>query len=134
VERAARPTRGIDSNQHPAQETETEYLLCARPASALTARHMPEADRRHWGVETSPHLRLDASAGEDRSRARHRASALNRAMIGRAVVSLAGRRIGKCRSQGRATLSGFFDFMSAQPSKKAFSPVTVSKSSWFPPL
>lgn len=133
MEQAARLTRCIDSNQHPAQEIETEYLLCSRPAPALNAQQMLEADRRHWGIETSLHLRLDVIAGEDRSRVRHRTSALNLAMIRRAVVSVAVRWIGKYRSPRGATLSGFFDFMSAQQSKKAFSLVTVSKSSWLHP-
>jgi predicted transposase YbfD/YdcC len=133
VEQAARLTRCVDSNHQAAQEIETEYLLCSRPAPALNARQMLEADRRHWRIETSLHLRLDVIAGEDRSRVRHRASALNLAMIRRAVISVAVRWIGKCRSPRGATLSGFFDFMSAQQSKKAFSLVTVSKSSWLPP-
>jgi len=77
---------------------------------------------------------FDPFYGEDRSRVRHRTSALNLAMIRRAVVSVAVCWIGKCRSPRGATLRGFFDFMSAQQSKKAFSLVTVSKSSWLPPL
>ena len=133
MEQAARLTRCIDSNQLPAAKIETELLLCSLPASALGARQMLEADLRHWGIETSLHLRLDVIAGEDRSRVRHRTSALNLAMIRRAVVSVAVRWIGKCRSPRQATLSGFFDFMSARQSKKAFSLVTVSHSSWLPP-
>lgn len=132
VEQAARLTRCMDSNQHPAKEIETEYLLCSRPAPALDAQHMLAADRRHWAIETGLHLRLDVIAGEDRSRVRHRTSALNLAMIRRAVVSVAVRWIGKCSSPRAATMSGFFDFMSAHQSKKALSLVTVSQSSWLP--
>ena len=132
VEQAARLTRCIDSDQQPAGKIVTEYLLCSLPAAALDAPQMLAADRRYWGIETGLHLRLDVSAGEDRSRVRHRTSALNLAMIRRAVVSVAVKWIGKCRQPRRATLSGFFDFMSAKQSKKAFSLVTVSKSSWLP--
>jgi len=88
VEQAARLTRCIDSNRHPAEKIQTEYLLCSRPASALDARHMLAADRLYWGIETGLHLRLDAIADEDRSRVRHRTSALNLAMMRRAVISL----------------------------------------------
>jgi hypothetical protein len=133
VEQAARLTRCIDSNQHPATKIETEFLLCSRPASALPAQPMLEADLGYWGIETGLHLRLDVIAGEDRSRVRHRTSALNLGMIRRAIVSLAVRWIGKCRSPRKATMSGFYDFMAARQSKKAFSLVTASKSSWLPP-
>jgi len=133
VEQAARLTRCIDSNQHPADKIETEYLLCSRPATALCAQQMLAADRRYWGIETGLHLRLDVIAGEDRSRVRQRASALNLAMMRRAVVSLAVHWISKCRNRRQATLSGFFDFMSAKQSRKAFSLVTVCHSSWLPP-
>jgi predicted transposase YbfD/YdcC len=133
VEQAARLTRCIDSKKHPADKIDTEYLLCSLPATALGAAQMLAADRRHWGIETGLHLRLDVIAGEDRSRVRNRTSALNLAMIRRAVVSLAVRWIGKCANRRKATLNGFFDFASAKQSKKAFSLVTVCRSSWLPP-
>ena len=129
VEQAARLTRCFDSDKHPAEKIETEFLLCSLPASALPAQQMLEADRRHWGIETGLHLRLDVIAGEDRSRVRNRTSALNLAMIRRAVVSVAVCWIRKCRNPRKATMSGFFDFMSAKQSKKAFSLVTTRYSS-----
>ena len=132
MEQAAWLTRFIDSKQNPTAQIETEYLLCSLPTSALSPEHMLAADLRHWGIETGLHLRLDVIAGEDRSRVRHRTSALNLAMIRRAVVSVAVRWIRKCRSPRSATMSGFFDFMSAKQSQKALSLVTASKSSWLP--
>jgi len=89
---------------------------------------MLQADRGHWGIETSLHLRLDVIAGEDRSRVRHPTSALNLAMIRRAVVSIAVSWIRKCPNPRKATLSGFFDCMAAKQSRKAFSLVTARYS------
>lgn len=134
VEQAARLTRCLDSQRHPAQKIDTEYLLCSRPAAALNAAQMLRADRGHWGIETGLHLRLDVIAGEDRSRIRNRTSALNLGMIRRAVVSVAVHWIKKCTNPRKATLSGFFDFMSAKQSQKAFSLVSVCHSSWLPAL
>jgi hypothetical protein len=99
----------------------------------MSAEQMLQADRQYWGIETGLHLRLDVIAGEDRSRVRNRTSALNLAVIRRAVISAAVYWIRKCPNPRRATLSGFYDFMSANNSKKAFSLVTVCKPSWLPP-
>ena len=132
VEQAARLTRCIDSQKHPAAGIETEYLLSSLPSTALSAEQILQADRRHWGIETGLHLRLDVSAGEDRSRVRNRTSALNLAMMRRAVVSVAGHWMKKCRNPRQATMNGFFDFMSAKQSQRAFSLVTAAHSSWLP--
>ena len=132
VEQAARLTRCIDSQKRPADDIETEYLLCSRPGAALSAEQMLQADRRYWGIETGLHLRLDVIAGEDRSRICNRTSAFNLAMMRRAVVSVAVHWIKKCRHPRKATMSGFFDLMSAKQSRKAFSLVTACHSSWLP--
>ena len=107
MEQAARLTRCFDSRRHPAQGIQTEYLLCSRPAAQMSAQQMLAADRHYWGIETGLHLRLDVIAGEDRSRVRQRTSALNLAVIRRAVVSVAIYWIKRCRSPRQATLSGF---------------------------
>jgi hypothetical protein len=129
VEQAARLTRCFDSQKQPAQKIDTEYLLCSRPRAALGAGEMLQADRGHWGIETGLHLRLDVTAGEDRSRVRNRTSALNLAMVRRAVVSVAVHWIRKCPNPRKATLSGFFDCMAARQSQRAFSLVTARYSS-----
>jgi hypothetical protein len=133
VAQAARLTRCIDSDRSPASGIETEWLITSRPARALSAALMLDADRRYWGIETGLHLRLDVTAGEDRSRVRHPTSALNLAMIRRVVVSVAVHWIQHCRNQRQATLQGFFDFMTAKNSRKAFSLVTACHPSWLPP-
>jgi hypothetical protein len=121
-------TRCFDSQKKPAEGIETEYLLSSQPRAALSPSEMLQADRGHWGIETSLHLRLDVIAGEDRSRVRHPTSALNLAMIRRAVVSIAVSWIKKCPNPRKATLSGFFDCMAAKQSQKAFSLVTARYS------
>lgn len=129
---AARLTRCIDSDAKPATEIETEFLLTSCSREPLDASAMLAADRGYWGIETGLHLRLDVIAGEDRSRVRNRTSALNLAMIRRAVVSVAVAWIGKCRNQRKATMSGFYDAMAAKQARKAFSLVTASHPSWLP--
>ena len=54
------------------------YLLFVCLMSVvLDCCQMLQADRRYWGIETGLHLRLEVIASEDRSRVRHRTSALN---------------------------------------------------------
>lgn len=132
AEQAARLTRCVDSSRKSALEIETEYLLSSRPAAQMNAHQMLQADRGYWGIETGLHLRLDVTAGEDRSRVRKPNAVMNLAVIRRAVVSVAVHWIRHCKNRRHATLSGFYDFMSARSSKKAFSLVTVSKSAWLP--
>ena len=129
AEQAARLTRFVERKTAKGQGLQTEWLICSRHLSAQT---MYEADRRYWGIENGLHLRLDVSAAEDRSRVRHRQSALNLAMIRRAVVSLAVHWIQRCPNRRQATLQGFFDFMAANHAQKAFAVVTASKASWLP--
>jgi hypothetical protein len=127
AEQAARLTRCTDSPGKPAKEIETEYLISSRPAAQMAAERMLQQDRAYWGIETGLHLRLDVIAGEDRSRVRDRNAVMNLAVIRRAVVSLA---IAWCRRQTNrrlATMSGFYDFMSAKNSQKAFKIVNPSK-------
>lgn len=131
---AARLTRCVDSDRQPATGIETEYLLTSRPAAAMSVSQMLAYDRQHWGIETGLHLRLDGTAREDHSRVRHRTSALNLAMMRRAVNSLAVHWIQNCPNPRKATLSGFYDFMSANQSKKAFSLITACRSSWLPKI
>ena len=133
MEQAARLTRCSDSPRKFAQGIETEHLVCSRPAAQLNAPQMLRADRRHWGIETGLHLRLDVIAGEDRSRVRNRNAALNLAVMRRTAVSVAVHWTKHCRQRRQATLSGFYDFMSANNGKQAFALVSASKPTWLPP-
>jgi len=127
AEQAARLTRCVDSRRKPAEEIETEYLITSRPAAQMSVKQMLQQDRQYWGIETGLHLRLDVIAGEDRSRVRHRNAVMNLAVIRRAVVSVAVNWIRPQPNRRQATMSGFYDFMSARNSKMAFKLVTPSK-------
>lgn len=127
---AAQLTRRIQLPGQPAKEAEIEFLLTSKPPTQMNAEQMLRADRNYWGIENSLHQRLDVVAGEDRSRVRNRNAALNLAVIRRAVVSLAVRWIARCENPRQATMSGFYDFMSAANGKNALKLVTTSKSSW----
>lgn len=127
AEQAARLTRCVDSGRKPAQEIQTEYLITSRPAAQMSVEQMLWQDRQYWGIETGLHLRLDVVAGEDRSRVRHRNAVANLAVIRRAVVSLAVDWIRRQPNRRLATMSGFYDFMSAKNSQMAFKLVTASK-------
>ncbi|MBI5388133.1 MAG: hypothetical protein HZA90_26000 [Verrucomicrobia bacterium] len=119
----------MDSTKRPAHQIDTEYLLASRPATALAPAALLQSDRDYWGIEAGLHLRLDGSAGEDRSRMRHRTSALNLALLRRAALSVAVPWIQRARPRRHATTRGFFDRMSAGQSQRAFSLVTARHSS-----
>jgi len=127
AEQAARLTRCVDSRRKPAEGIEAEYLITSRPAAQMSVNQMLQQDRQYWGIETGLHLRLDVIAGEDRSRVRHRNAVMNLAVIRRAAVSLAVNWIRRQPNRRQATMSGFYDFMSARNSKMAFKLVTPSK-------
>jgi hypothetical protein len=100
----------------------------------MNAAQMLSADRNYWGIENGLHQRLDVIAGEDRSRVRNRNAALNLAVIRRAVISMAVHWIRRCQNPRLATMSGFYDAMSAESNKKAIKLVTLYKPSWLPDL
>jgi hypothetical protein len=132
AEQGARSTRCFDSPRKPAKKIETEYLITSLSASQLGAEQMLATDRGYWGIEAGLHSRLDVTAGEDRSRVRKRSAALNLAVMRRAVMSVAIHWIQRCGKKRQATLSGFYDWMSARNHKRAFALVTRSHPSWLP--
>ena len=132
VAQAGRLTRFIDRQQSKAEAVELEWLISSRPAAALSVEQMLAADRNYWGIENGLHLRLDVTAGEDRSRVRHPRATLNLAMIRRATISVAIHWIQRCPNKRQATLQGCYDEMRAKNARKAFALVTRSKSSWLP--
>jgi hypothetical protein len=94
----------------------------------MSAEQMLRQDRQYWGIETGLHLRLDVIAGEDRSRVRHRNAVMNLAVIRRAVVSVAAHWSRRQLNRRLASMSAFYDFMSANNAKTAFKLATASKS------
>lgn len=132
---AARLTRLVGRPQNqpalPKKETiETEWLICSRPRALFSPEQMYTADRRYWAIENGLHLRLDVTAGEDRSRVRTPRAVFNLAMIRRATLSLAVHWIQRCPNRRQATLRGFYDFMASKHARRAFSLVTASDPSW----
>ena len=75
-------------------------------------------------------LRLELTAGEDRSRVRLPTAGLNLAMIRRATVSLAVHWIERCHNKHQATLQDFDEVMAPRNARTAFSLVSASKPSW----
>lgn len=134
VAQAARLTRFVDRQKSQAEEVELEWLISSRPATALSVKQMLAADRDYWGIENGLHLRLDVTAGEDRSRVRHRRATLNLAMIRRATISVAIHWMQRCSNKRHATLQGFYDEMRAKNARKAFALVTCSKPTWLPKI
>jgi len=132
AEQAAQLTRRIDIPGKPAKEPEIEYLVTSRSAPQMNAQQMLSSDRKYWGIENGLHQRLDVIAGEDRSRVQNPKAALNLAVIRRAVVSVAVRWISHCKDPRLATMSGFYDHLSAESGKKALKLVTLCKPSWLP--
>lgn len=133
AEQAARLTRFVDRGQTTKEKIETEWLITSVLANRMSSEQMLAADRKYWGIENGLHLRLDVTAGEDRSRVRNPVSALNLAMIRRATISIAIHWIQQCPNKRHATLRGFYDFMAANNSRKAFSLVSVRKPQWLHP-
>jgi len=131
VQQAARLTRFVDRKQ-PNPELETEWLITSRPGSAMSVEEMAKADRCYWGIENGLHLRLDVSAGEDRSRVSTRRSALNLAMIRRATLTVAIDWIQRCPNPRQATLQGFYDAMARKGHRKALAAAIASKPSSSP--
>ena len=127
AEQAARLTRCTDSGRKPAAEIQNEFLVTSRPAAQMSAEQMLWQDRQYWGIETGLHLRLDVIAGEDRSRVRHRNAVMNLAVVRRAIVSVAVQWIHRQSNRRQASMSGFYDLMSAKNFKMAFKLVTASK-------
>jgi hypothetical protein len=70
----ARLTRLVDRRDAKNAELETERLVGSR--EGMTAAAMLAAGRGYWRVENELRLRLDVTAGADRSRVSHPASAL----------------------------------------------------------
>jgi predicted transposase YbfD/YdcC len=133
VAQAARLTRATERKEAKHDQIETDWLICSRSTSEFSAIQVAQADRWHWGIENGLHLRLDVTAGEDRSRVSTPTSVLNLAMVRRAVHSLAVHWIQRCRDPRQATLRGFYDAMAANRRRKALSLVTARKTSWLPP-
>lgn len=124
-----RPTK---PNATKEPEVEQEFLLTSLSADELSALDMLQLDRKYWGIENGMHLRLDVSGQEDKSRVRTRNSAFNLCLFRRAANSFAVHWIQRQSNPRLATTRGFYDDMSANGGRKAFSLVTARKPNWIP--
>lgn len=124
--------RPIKPNATKEPSVEQEFLLTSLPPAELSASDMLDWDRAYWGIESGMHLRLDVSGQEDKSRVRTRQSAFNLCLFRRAANSFAVHWIQHQPNPRLATTQGFYDEMSANGSRKAFSLATARKPSWIP--
>jgi hypothetical protein len=115
-------------------EIKTEFLITSHPVRQWDATTLLQFDRNYWGIESGLHHRLDVSALEDKSRVRHPVAAVNLSMFRRAANSFAVHWILRQPNPRLATTTGFYDAMTANGHRKAFSLVTTSKPTWLPNL
>ncbi len=124
--------RFIDRPSKREEKVECEYLLTSLGPAQLDAEQMLRLDREYWGIESGLHQRLDVSALEDKSRIRTPKAALNLCLFRRAAMSFAIHWLQRQPDKRLATTTGFYDAMSANGARKAFSLVSVKHPSWLP--
>ena len=124
--------RGFKDQRRQAEEVEREFILTSLSVAQAHAATLLKLDRNYWGIENGLHLRLDVSAKEDKSRVRNRNSAFVLSLFRRAVHSLAAHWIMRQPNKRLATTQGFYDEMSINDHRKAFSLATARKPNWIP--
>lgn len=108
------------------------FLLTTHDPKSYDASALLDDKRGYWGIENGLHQRLDVIALEDKSRVRTLNAAWNLAMFRRLSVSLAIHWIRHQRDPRQATLSGFYDAMKADRTRRAFNLITAAHPSWLP--
>lgn len=111
---------------------EEVFLLSSHSAGEYSVDDILDDKRGYWGIENGLHQRLDCSAMEDKSKVRNFKAAWNLGMFRRLAVSLAVHWIRHQPDPRKATLTGFYDAMSADQARKAFALVTTARASWLP--
>lgn len=124
--------RPIKPNAKKESSVEQEFLLTSLAAGELNAADMLKLDREYWGIEAGMHQRLDVSGLEDKSRVRTRTSAFTLCLFRRAANSFAVHWIQRQPNPRLATTQGFYDDMSTNGHRKAFSLVTARHPTWIP--
>lgn len=132
AQQAAKLWRAIDEPTKEKTSFEETFLLSSRGAADYPATAILNDKRRYWGIENGLHQRLDCSAYEDKSRVRNPTAAWNLGMFRRLSVSLAIHWMQRQPNPRHATLTGFFDAMSADHARKAFALVSADKAAWLP--
>lgn len=132
AQQAAKLWRAIDEPKKKKTSFEKVFLLSSHGSAEYNAEAMLSDKRGYWGIESGLHQRLDCSAYEDKSRVRNVNSAWNLGMFRRLTNSLAIHWMQRQHNMREATLTGFFDAMSANNARKAFALVTAARASWLP--
>jgi hypothetical protein len=94
----------------------------------LPARQWLDGQRDYWGIAAGLPQRLDVSAGEDRSRVRHRNAVWVLGMFRRVSVSLFMHWRAQNPRRAKATLPDFHEEMALEHQRRAFAPVNSKKS------
>jgi predicted transposase YbfD/YdcC len=126
--------RAADRPDKKSDDLETEFLITSHPVAEWDAATLLQFDRHYRGIESGLHHRLDVSALEDKSRVRHPVAAVNLALFRRTAISFAVHWIRHQPNPRLATTTGFYDAMTANGHRKAFSLVTTRKPTWLPKL
>jgi hypothetical protein len=124
--------RPIKPNVTKEPSVEQEFLLTSLSSTELDTVGMLALDRKYWGIEAGLHQRLDVAGQEDKSRLRTRSSAFNLCLFRRAANSFAVHWIQHQPNPRLATTQGFYDDMSANGHRKAFSLATARTTRWIP--
>ena len=132
AQQGAKLQQAIDDPSKPAGSFKEFFLLSTHDCRSYDAGALLDDKRGYWGIENGLHQRLDVIALEDKSRLRTRSSAWNMAMFRRLSVSFAVHWIRQQRDPRQATLSGFYDAMKADRTRRAFSLISSAHPTWLP--
>ena len=132
VQQAAKLWRAIDDPNEPEASFTENFLITSHDPSSYDAHDLLSDKRGYWGIESKLHQRLDVIAFEDKSRVRTFNAVWNLAMFRRLSVALAIHWIGRQPNRRQATLSGFYDAMKADRTRRAFNLATTMHPSWLP--
>ena len=129
---AAKLQQAIDDPNKPTASFKAFFLLTTHESLDYDAGALLDDRRGYWGIENRLHQRLDVVALEDKSRVRTLNPAWNLAMFRRLSVSFAMHWMRHQRDPRQATLSGFYDAMKADRSRRAFHLTTATHPAWLP--
>jgi hypothetical protein len=132
VEQAAKLWRAIDDPNKPEASFTENFLLTSHAPQTYDAAVLSDDKRGYWGIENGSHQRLDVIALEDKSRVRTFNAVWNLAMFRRLTVALAIHWSRHQPDPRQATLSGFYDAMKADRTRRAFHLLTTRHPSWLP--
>lgn len=132
AQQGAKLQQAIDDPRKPTASFKEFFLLTTHAPHAYDASALLGDKRGYWGIENGLHQPLDVIALEDKSRVRTLNAAWNLAMFRRLTVSFAIHWARHQPNPRLATLSGFYDAMKADRSRRAFNFLTAVNPAWLP--